>query len=313
MNYWRSSDFSLIRFIFGNQGQKAEHCSMKISIPAINSIYAFRHLSIPAILMATIVLFSCKKEESTPASPGNSLSTQIQKRWDISGASFSSLEFNNSAQAIVVFGASRQNPDSVRSYFYRALDSKTIEIRNFGKMDISSISDTSIRFAFIPTLGNSINLSGNRVASSVGSASNTSLLCRTWKAERFLAEGEVALDFDTIGLLTVTFTSTGTYLVQGALVLGDSTGIDASDASLSWWKWNSEAPGQKFCYSHDSENFACDSNNVVSIASLTGSELIINEGFLGYELSPYNLPGRVALPQKQVKISPKWRKGVFGK
>jgi len=279
----------------------------------MNTIAAIRQVSLSALVLATSMLFSCKKDENTPTSPVNTLASQIQKRWDISGASFSSLEFNNSAQAIVVFGASRQSPDSIRTYFYRALDSKTIEIRNFGKMDISNISEDNLSFSFTPSTGNALNLTGNRVVSQVGNASNTSLLCRTWKAERFLADGEAILDFDTIGLLTVTFTSSGTYLIQGSIFLEDSTGIDASDINLSWWKWNAEAPGQKFCYSHESENFTCDSSNVVSIASLTGSELIINEGSFGYELSPYNLPGRVAVPQNRVKISPKWRKGFFWK
>jgi hypothetical protein len=253
------------------------------------------HIRITAVLILILMMTSCKKDEGPSFAPAPDLSVQIQKRWDIGGAVFSSLEFNNSNQAMVVYGQSLQEPDSIRSYFYRILDSKTVDIKNFGKMEVSSISDTAIQFSFTPKSGTAISLNGRRAGLSVGNASNTSLLCRTWKLERFLEDGEPEFDFDTIGLLTVTFTTSGTYLLQGSLDIGDSATVDEQDASLSWWKWNPAAPGQKICYSHESEDFSCDSLNEVSIVSLTGTELILRERSTEFELSAYNLPGRVAV------------------
>jgi hypothetical protein len=114
--------------------------------------------------------------------------------------------------------------------------------------------------------------------------------------DRWTIDGEGLLDFDTIGLVTATFTSAGTYFVDGTEFLGDS-----SDYSISWWKWNPTAPGQKICYSHDSENFDCDSTNVVTIESISSSELVLSENFIKYYLLPYNLPGRVAVSNQQPK------------
>jgi len=73
------------------------------------------------------------------------------------------MEFNNSNQAIVVFGSNQQTPDSIKSYYYKASDDKTIEIKNFGKMSVSSINEDSIRFSFLPVSGASVSLSGKKI------------------------------------------------------------------------------------------------------------------------------------------------------
>ena len=257
-----------------------------------------------------IGLSSCKKDSASPSSPVNTLSTQIQKRWAVSGASFSSMEFNNSSQAIVVFGSSQLTPDSVKSYYYKASDDKTIEIKNFGKMSVSSINEDSIRFSFLPVSGASVSLSGKKSGTSVVTTSNNSLLCRTWKMDRWVEDGETIVNFDTLGLITATFTQNGTYFISGGINFGDSTYVD-SEPNLSWWKWSGSNPGQQLCYSHESEIFDCDSSNTVLIETLTSTELNIKQYGINYILKPYNLPGRISLASKPASIRIRLRKGSF--
>ena len=257
-----------------------------------------------------IGLSSCKKDSASPSSPVNTLSTQIQKRWAVSGASFSSMEFNNSNQAIVVFGSSQLTPDSVKSYYYKASDDKTIEIKNFGKMSVSSINEDSIRFSFLPVSGASVSLSGKKSGTSVVTTSNNSLLCRTWKMDRWVEDGETIVNFDTLGLITATFTQNGTYFISGGINFGDSTYVD-SEPNLSWWKWSGSNPGQQLCYSHESETFDCDSSNTVLIETLTSTELNIKQYGINYILKPYNLPGRISLASKPASIRIRLRKGSF--
>jgi len=257
-----------------------------------------------------IGLSSCKKDSASPSSPVNTLSTQIQKRWAVSGASFSSMEFNNSSQAIVVFGSSQLTPDSVKSYYYKASDDKTIEIKNFGKMSVSSINEDSIRFSFLPVSGASVSLSGKKSGTSVVTTSNNSLLCRTWKMDRWVEDGVTVVNFDTLGLITATFTQNGTYFISGGINFGDSTYVD-SEPNLSWWKWSGSNPGQQLCYSHESDIFDCDSSNTVLIETLTSTELNIKQYGINYILKPYNLPGRISLPSKPASIRIRLRKGSF--
>jgi hypothetical protein len=257
-----------------------------------------------------IGLSSCKKDSASPSSPVNTLSTQIQKRWAVSGASFSSMEFNNSSQAIVVFGSSQLTPDSVKSYYYKASDDKTIEIKNFGKMSVSSINEDSIRFSFLPVSGASVSLSGKKSGTSVVTTSNNSLLCRTWKMDRWVEDGETIVNFDTLGLITATFTQNGTYFISGGINFGDSTYVD-SEPNLSWWKWSGSNPGQQLCYSHESDIFDCDSSNTVLIETLTSTELNIKQYGINYILKPYNLPGRISLASKPASIRIRLRKGSF--
>ena len=257
-----------------------------------------------------IGLSSCKKDSASPSSPVNTLSTQIQKRWAVSGASFSSMEFNNSNQAIVVFGSSQQTPDSIKSYYYKASDDKTIEIKNFGKMSVSSINEDSIRFSFLPVSGASVSLSGKKSGTSVVTTSNNSLLCRTWRMDRWVEDGETIVNFDTLGLITATFTQNGTYFISGGINFGDSTYVD-SEPNLSWWKWSGSNPGQQLCYSHESEIFDCDSSNTVLIETLTSTELNIKQYGINYILKPYNLPGRISLASKPASIRIRLRKGSF--
>ncbi len=233
-------------------------------------------------------LASCSSDSSV--SPGNT-STQIQKKWLINNdksasaiGKFSSIEFNNSAQAMVAFGLNQQSPDSVRSYFYKMTDSKTVDVKNFGKLKIGSISDSTLQFDFSPVSGGTQSLSGKKSNFSVGNASNTSLLCRTWRInKRVFASGQIT-QFDSV-IYIVTFTNSGTYFVS----------FDNSP-KMSWWKWYSSDPGKKICYSHQSETFDCNPDiNVATITKLTNSELVIYEKGNETHLSPYSLPGRIAI------------------
>ena len=232
-------------------------------------------------------LASCSSDSSV--SPGNT-STQIQKKWLINNdksasaiGKFSSIEFNNSAQAMVAFGLNQQSPDSVRSYFYKMTDSKTVDVKNFGKLKIGSISDSTLQFDFSPVSGGTQSLSGKKSNFSVGNASNTSLLCRTWKFEKMVLPSGQTILFDTI-LGMVTFTNSGTYFVN----LDD-------ESRMSWWKWYPSDPGKKICYSHQSETFDCElGTNVPTITKLTNTELVVDENGGVTYLSPYTLSGRVA-------------------
>ena len=263
-----------------------------------------KYFGLLPVMLAALFLFSCKKDDAPFSAANPPIDERIQQRWAISGAAFSSMEFNNSNQVIVVFGSNIQDADSIRSYFYKVLDSKNIDIKNFGKLEVSSISDTAMQFQFTPNNGLAQSLNGKKSAFSVGSSSNTSLLCRTWKVDRWTKDGEDMLDFDTIGTMTATITTAGTYYIQGSVQLGDSLEVDELDYSISWWKWNPSATGQKICYSHESQYFDCDSSNVVSIESLSASELVMDERGIRYYLLPYNLPGRMALqPRKAKNIS----------
>ena len=175
-------------------------------------------------------------------------------------------------------------------------------------MSVSSINEDSIRFSFLPVSGASVSLSGKKSGTSVATTSNNSLLCRTWKMDRWVEDGVTIVNFDTLGLLTATFTQNGTYFVDGSLYFGDST---TSVEPLSWWKWSGSNPGQQLCYSHESETFDCDSSNTVLIETLTSTELNIKEHGINFILKPYNLPGRISLVSKPVSIRTRLRKGSF--
>jgi hypothetical protein len=275
-----------------------------------NSILRFSSTGFIACLICISLLSSCKKDDAgTATAPSPSIGSQILNRWAVSGASFCSIEFNNSNQAIVVYGQNLQNADSVRSYFYRVLDSKNVEVKNFGRILVNSISSTSMDFQFTPSLGSAQNLTAAKAGTSVGTASNTSLFCRTWKMDKWMMGDTTIIDFDTVGLVTATFTTAGTYFVDGTELFGDS----ATENIMSWWKWNPSFPGEKICYSHETEIFDCDSNNVVSVVSLSSSELILDEAGRMYHLLPYTLPARVAVQGNKKRLPRLPRNGFFRK
>ena len=276
----------------------------------INRIFTFSAAGFIASLMCISLLSSCKKDDAgTTTAPSPSIGSQILNRWAVSGASFCSIEFNNSNQAIVVYGQNVQTADSVRSYFYRVLDSKNLEVKNFGRILVNSISSTSMDFQFTPSIGSAQNLTAAKAGNSVGTASNTSLFCRTWKMDKWMMDDTALIEFDTVGLVTATFTTAGTYFVDGEELFGDS----ATENMMSWWKWNPSFPGEKICYSHETETFECDTNNVVRVVSLNSSELILEEKGLMYHLLPYTLPARVAVLRNKKRLPRLPRNGFFRK
>lgn len=246
--------------------------------------------------------WSCRTTEEGP-NPTETLSTNIQAKWEIAdpASSFKSMEFNKSAQAIVV-----PKTGLPASFYYKVLDAKTVDIKNFGKMAVESLNGADFKFTFTPNGSTSAqSLLGKKAASTTGTNSGTDILCRTWKVNSLTMTSPAAynVNFDTVGTVLVTFTNTGTYFVQGQVIFdlnsGDSTTLsfDSTANMMSWWKWTGPT-GSQICYSHDTSVFDCDSVNTVTFTTLTNNSLVVNQqGLLESTtyLTPYTLGGRMAV------------------
>lgn len=245
---------------------------------------------VPVILLA-LSLFSCKKDES--ASP--SLNNQILKRWAIGENYFSSIEFTRGNQAIVVFGSSVLRADSIHSYFYKVLDSKTIDIINFGKMEISSINEIEMQFRFIPLSGIGESYTANKSVSEIGASFNNLLFCQTWKFQKIFVDGKSEIDFDSIGTVTFSFTESGTFLQKGDFFIADSVYYFRNRVAYGWWKWNPNAPGSQICTSGDGDNFDCEERSIIPIMSIKTNELVLGNKDFYIQLRPFLYTGRKAV------------------
>ncbi len=246
------------------------------------------------------IFFSCGKDGDN--NPSSELSSTIQTKWIIREATspFKSLEFNKSAQAIVISDLGES-----KSYFYKVTGDQ-VEIKNLGKLSGVKVNGGNVSFQYTPAGSTSPqSLSGSKSTFSVGTSSETEKLCRTWKIDRFVAFGTNAVNMDTVGLVTITFTSSGTYFVNGGLTVDITSGentYDPDETFMSWWKWDGTS-GNKFCYNHETEEFSCDTSGKAEITTLNTSSLVVKEKieFEGSTvtsityLSPYTLSGRRAL------------------
>ena len=265
---------------------------------------------------------SCSKDAQTPGSPSSpGLAKKIQKKWIIGGnksvqadANIISLEFNNSNQAIVAWTeTSNPGKEITKSYYYQVKDENNIEVKNFGRFLVDSITDNSARFSFTPT-GNStpIVLTATASTFSVGNSTLTNQLCRTWKLDltkteyfiqdstgEFIPLSDTTFPGDPNDIIT--FTSSGTFFQPN----------DTSNTT-GYWKWS--ANGNNILCIDDTISFECDIENQFAV-SFIGNKLNFTFSFTNsilktvvtFQCSPYTLTGgRTAVSSGSRSINPKF-------
>ncbi len=220
-----------------------------------------------AILFLTSII-SCKKDEPEP---DFTLEMQtISAKWIVSGTSdFKSFEFNKSGNYIVVKkGTKSSETDQVLFGTYQITDNKTVVLKDFGILEVSTIEGETIRFNLAvnsdPGTKVSINASKSAV---ISNSTKTELLCRTW--EMVSVNGEVVSG--TEYELTVLFTNAGTYFVT--LTNPD----EESEGGLAQWKWKDETE-TKFLYSWE-EYPVWEEEDEVEIIELSENLLKILEKY----------------------------------
>jgi hypothetical protein len=171
------------------------------------------------IMFFLICMISCKKDETNSNSVLNP--EIISAKWDVTGTSdYQSFEFNESGNYIIVKNETAKLAASQIVVFgtYVINNNKTVVLSDFGTMNISDITENTIRFT-ISLDSNTDNEISIKAAKQdiISSSANTALLCRTWELVSYA--GNDIID------IVVLFSDAGTYFVETPLGNGIGTWI----------------------------------------------------------------------------------------
>lgn len=230
-----------------------------------------KHIKLIGLMLfaAAIVIYSCKKKDSTDNSTPTPTAT-MNAKWKVTNAdsvSFKSFEFNNSGQYIVV------TPNGAKYGNYTKTGS-TVAMANFGTITITSLGSTQFNFS-LTTLTKGINLTYDITttkAAEIPLAGNTALLCRTWNLVTVDSVPVAGTQME----LQVMFTQAGTYFVHY---------VQSDTSAMSQWTWK-DAQQNWICYNWNGAP-TCEGNNEVFMNALTSTRLSMIENELKYELVPY--------------------------
>jgi hypothetical protein len=220
------------------------------------------------IILAAVVIYSCKKKEKDDETPAPVQNTVIAK-WLVTGAAvsdFTSFEFNKSGSFIVV------TPNSTHFGDYTKTGSE-MTLKNYGIISITKLTATECDFTFTPFAKgtkNTYTITSTK-APTIALIGNTALLCRTWSLLSIDSVPAAGTDME----LTVLFSEAGTYLVHY---------ITYDENGLAQWQWKDDTQ-KMICYNWYGLP-TCSGDNEVIIQTLTSSKLIMIEDER-YELVPY--------------------------
>lgn len=209
----------------------------------------------------TTVLASCDKEEDAKPTAEINEST-ISAKWVVNDSEeYTSFEFNESGNYIIVkksatsggrsrssapnfFNNSASHPGSAGRfqntektiYFgtYEIAGNQTITLSDFGTITVKRLDDNSINFSLeIPGADDNVLINASK-QNEIETSTNTILLCRTWQLVSFNGESVSGSEMD----LTVLFSQAGTYFVS----YPDGSNVDAG--GLAQWRWNNSEETQ---------------------------------------------------------------------
>lgn len=242
------------------------------------------------IILAAVIVYSCKKKESDEETPEPSQNT-VYAKWLVTGAAaseFTSFEFNKSGSFIVVTPASTRFGDYTKT-------GTEMTLTNYATISITKLTDTQCEFT-LTLYGKGIesyDITSTK-APSMALSGNTALLCRTWSLVTLDSIPVAGTEME----LTVLFSESGTYLVHY---------ITSNQNGLAQWQWKDDT--QKImCYNWFGSP-TCNDNNQVNIQTLTSSKLIMvwEER---YELVPYTAKSSLSYSNL---VKPSNNRKIFGR
>ncbi|UII28765.1 hypothetical protein LVD15_10160 [Fulvivirga maritima] len=231
------------------------------------------------LLITLSLLFSCKDDDSTPDDASEK--EAISAKWVVNdNDTYQSFEFNKSYTYIVVKVDQVNGAPIVLFGNYNIVDSKTVELEDFGTIEIDEIDDNSISFALQVDGEDKVNISAAKQAE-MNNSTRTELLCRTWQMVTVNGEEVTGTEFD----LTVLFSQAGTYFVELA------NPDDENEGGLASWKWYDDTETH-FLYSWG-DPAVWDEEDIVEVVELTDNSLKILEIYSNgdeelYEMAPAN-------------------------
>lgn len=242
---------------------------------------------------------------------------QISAKWNINSGSYVSIELNKSGNYIVVKNKpARATGDDFDVIFgvYKVLNTTTIELVDFGKIAINSISSSALSVNLtVNGSSTTIALSGQKVDNStnIPASTKTDLLCRTWEVTKLDGVDVSQIPNTNDGPLPekVYFSAAGTYLVY----------FRSGEAELSNWKWY-DAAQNRIYYSWSFPPVWGESgqgNRTVEITTLTSTKLVFTERYDGdvsvSELKPATTAKSSSTATYSTAKSTKQAKGFWGR
>ena len=241
----------------------------------IKSFLSKVKMSIIATVAIIFLVVGCKKETSDVTS---TITTKnISAKWQLNNPDYNSIEFNESGNYIVLKNANNlegnkitqaSNVDDPSVVFgsYKIINSTTLELANYGTININSLTASNLNFKLVLLNKKEITFTSTKATSVIPSSTKTDLLTKTWSLYKISAlnNGITDTSFNKyVGLLTVLFSQYGTYFVH-----------QFEDFSNNW-RWKNAEETQLY---YSSENLTdWTKANYVEITELTDSHLIITE------------------------------------
>lgn len=150
--------------------------------------------------LVVVLLFSCKKEQNEIEVP-----TLIAK-WNVENNSeYISFEFTEAGNYIIEKVASDKNYEYIVGLF-QLIDENSINLSDFGIINIADLSLNSIDLFFVDSLGSQVNITASMQAQ-IESSTQTDLLTNTWSVLSY--NGNIVSG--TQNDMNVIFSQSGTY------------------------------------------------------------------------------------------------------
>ena len=247
-------------------------------------------------LIAATVIVACSKEEEEDDDMSEILAATIHAKWVIStpNSDYTFFEFSKTGRYIAV-------DSNIRIIYFGTyrIDKSKIILNGCGTINAIAITNEKFTFSFTHFETGKINeYVANRAKDVIPSSNSTSMLCRTWVIdkvsidENLMPEKNIADLINKYGenwkdieeeLLNEELVETRVYFSRAGTYLWIHYGDDSNDgeAILAEWKWvNKEET--TFYYSKNKWT----TSRIVQINELNDTDLILQEGWEIYHLSP---------------------------
>jgi hypothetical protein len=255
----------------------------------------FAQMRIIGILFLILALISCKHEDNT--SPiVRQLEIAVVGKWKVVGGEFpfAEIEFlkNNLALAQLDSG-------SIPIRAWKIAGSNGLEVNNLGafrNIRITSDSVTVFNGEYLAQGSDSWkSISMRKVVTGViPTVLSSNYFYQTWKMNHLVIEGD-SISMDTVGLLTLSFASSGTLFITGAYSLnpfGEGLVFDPNATEKSSWNWQNEE-AKSYCAFETNGPSVCDSSTIRYVLEQSPSRLVLEERSginTRIILTPYTFP-----------------------
>ena len=267
------------------------------------------------LTIVMLSLFACKKDTTDTTS--TLTNKTISAKWQIDSGGYESIEFNESGNYIITKNNIYANGNKIINAAatpvyvygnYKIINSTTIELTNYGTINVVSITELNFSFKLVLTNSTSITITATKISAVIQTTTKTDLLCKTWVIDKAYLNDKTDTSLNKlVGLLTVLFSKYGTYFVH-----------QFEDIN-KYWKWKNVAETQIY---YSSTNLTDWTNaRYIDIIELTYSSLIITDkstsssDIYTYYLKPYNvtnsISNKVVFGQPNIKIN-NYENRIFG-